>query len=708
MVNGNGVLTAPGALGLGEKVDALEQINQSVVGDAHPEQDAIAPPFGPTALLLFTAATAGDSLIPWGARPQARDIQLRSFWHTEPFLAGTVGSMALRNSALHWKISGQPKSAEAAALLLQNANLGAGWEDFCVRVTLDWLTQDKGAFVEIIRARDSETAPVTGINHLDANRCYPTGDPLNPVIYEDADGKYHRLRWYQVVQLLEMPAPVTFAREGAFWRLQYCALTRLLRAAQIVKAIGIHNEEKITGRFTKGIHLISGVTTTEVETALRDHQIKQDQMSLLRYDGMPPIVGSIDRKATVDSAYLPLATLPEGWDEEKAYKWYLTAMALSFGADYQDLAPLPGGGLGSGAQSEVLHRKSRGKGQAFWMQTMARLLNLHGVLPRNTQFEWDEDDIESDLTTAQVKKTRAEARKIRLDSGELLPEIAWQIALEEGDLTEDQYNELVRLAEVRKREEEAAAAEQLRQLQAATAAPAANAGASEGEDRTPASGGTSRASGGDEGQAEGEDRTAGGKAMTVIEPERTTKALMPVPFGTLIASRLHRMYAETADDVNGLGYFNTLDDRLAVGGAIGPALQTFEDLLREAGVWDILIRPEDADRLVEAGLKLWGQKDDDRAGPDDARLAFEDEVAGEVLRGFAEAKREFQRRLRELAEDSPSGILFGTRERRFVYDPVGRITRIIYPGMKQQEVLWEGDRFIEVRDVPLDEGVEVA
>lgn len=720
--NGTGVLTAPGALALDQKVEALEAINSSVVGDAHPEQDAIAPPFGPTALLLYTAAVAGETLSPWGARPQMRDIQLRAFWHTEPFLAGTIGSMALRNSALHWKITGEPRSSEAAALVLQNANLGNGWEDFCIRVSIDLLTQDKGAFVEIVRVRDSETAPVIGINHLDANRCYPTGDPLAPVVYEDADGKYHRLKWYQVVQLLEMPAPVTYAREGAFWRIQYCAVTRMLRAAQIVKSIGIYNEEKITGRFTKGIHLISGVTTTEVETALRDNQVKNDQMGLMRYEALPPIVGSIDRKATVETAYLPLAGLPDNWDEEKAYKWYLTIMALCFGADYQDLAPLPGGGLGSGQQSEVLHRKSRGKGQAFWMQMIARLLNLHGILPRNTQFEWDEDDPEADKTLAEVQKLRADARKTRLDSGELLPEIAWQIALEVGDLTEDQYNELVRLAAQRKAEEEAAAREQVAlQQQAAAATP--NAGASEGEDRTPASGGTSRASGGDRGSAPGEDRTAGGKdeqAMTVIEPTRETKALMPVPFGTLIASRLHRMYAQTADDVNGLGYFNTLDDRLAVGSAIGPALATFEDLLREAGVWDILIRPEDADRLIGAALKLWSAKED-RAGPDQARLEFEDEVAGEVLKGFAEAKRLFQARLRDLAAEQPAGIVVGTREaepvereitRRFEYDPAGRIIRILYPGVKAQEVEWDGDRPVEVRDVPLStdeaEGVAVA
>ena len=64
--------------------------------------------------------------------------------------------------------------------------------------------------------------------------------------------------------MLEMPAPHTPGDAGFFFKLQYCAVTRLLRAAQILRSLAIYKDEKIAGRFHRGIHLLRGISATAV------------------------------------------------------------------------------------------------------------------------------------------------------------------------------------------------------------------------------------------------------------------------------------------------------------------------------------------------------------------------------------------------------------------------------------------------------------
>lgn len=634
MVNGTGLWLPPSyqrEMSVEEKAASLEEINRanSAVTAAVPTTA-----FPVSTMLLFSLAQAGDEFGAWGSNPVLRDRQLRAFFPSEPFLASSIATIAARNAAMNWKITGAEQTAKIGAGILQNANFGAGWEHFISTVTIDLLSQDKGAFVETPRAADSPDAPVLAINHLDAGRCHPTGVPETPVIYEDANNVLHLLKWYEVVQLLEMPSPQTFNRLGFFYRLQYSSITRLLRAAQIIKSIGVYNEEKITGRFQRGIHLLTGVTAEEVRTALTRADFLADQAGLTRYM-QPAMVGSVDPKADVKAVTLDLASLPAGWDEEKSYKWYLTAISMALLTDYGELAPLPGGNLGTAAQSETMHLKSRGKGQGLFQQLIARLVNMHGVLPANVEFGWDEPDEEAAKVVAETRKTRAEERKLRIESGEINDEVAQRRALAEGDLTQEEYAVL-----------ESARAEQARLAAAALPNGVQNEDTVEGEERTGP--GAPRSSRLPSGAVEGEERTDERGLRTVSG----SRAASGVPFGTLITSRLHRAYSTTADDASTLGYFPVLADRLAVANAIGPALTLFEELLREAGVWDIEIAADDADRVLAAAAKALAETapSEERAGPDTERLDFEDEVADAIENGLARVRRELDERLHALVE----------------------------------------------------------
>lgn len=391
-----------------------------------------------TALLLF--AQVADEVEPWGRNIKLRDQQLRDFIPVEPTFLSALGIVCSANASFSWTIKGPPRLAEQYQTMLANANMGEGWENFVTKLSIDLYTQDSGAFVEIIRESDSPDAPVIGLANLDAARCFHTGHPDVPVLYQDRENSFHYLKWYQVATISDMPVPAE-GKPG----LQYCALTRLLRAVRILRDVSIYMQEKIGGRNTRAITLVRGVTPQAIQDAVAQHQSRLDSQGLMRFS-TPLMVGSVDPKTEVGFETLELAGLPDGFDLDLTMKQFINQLAMAFRRDYQDFAPLPGGNLGTSTQSEVLHEKARGKGPGEFRKLIANVVNWL-VLPTDVEFEWDEQDPSAEATEAQNKNVRATARKTRIDSGELTPEVARLIALEEGDLTQEQYDMLVEQAQ---------------------------------------------------------------------------------------------------------------------------------------------------------------------------------------------------------------------------------------------------------------------
>ena len=400
--------------------------------------EATGAPVAPDAshFILWSIAQFASAITAWGQRPKLRDKQLRDFVVSENFLNSALGAVCASNAGLSWKLEGPELSVAASQEMLLNAQWGDGWEEFVARISWDFYSQDNGAYIEIIRASDVPNAPVLGLNQLDAGRCWQTGNPEKPVIYQDRLGRYHQMESHQIALLQEMPSPIEFANLGPYYKLQYSAVTRLLKAAQIIQNISQYKDEKTGGRFARAIHLLRGVTPEAVQQAMAAKNVHADAAGQARY--MDPIlVGTVDPKADVSHDTIEMASLPDGFKEEESLKWYIAAMALAFGRDYQDFAPLPGGGLGTSNQSQILHLKSKGKGPALFMAKFSRILNFNGILPKSVEFKFVEPDIEAEIRQAELERARAETRKLRIDSFEINPEVARQIAADEGDLKDD-------------------------------------------------------------------------------------------------------------------------------------------------------------------------------------------------------------------------------------------------------------------------------
>jgi hypothetical protein len=390
---------------------------------------------------LFTSfAKAADGITPWGQNPLKRDQELREFYKSESWLASTVSSLAARNGAFSWTLEGPPRTCGQWQDRLHQSNFGKGWVHLMQQVSIDLMTVDNGAFAEVIRQGQSMNAPVLGLAHLDAGRCQRTGNLEYPVVYRDRENNEHKLAAYQVIDFTDCPST-----EETMNGVGLCAVSRALTYAQILRDVAIYHLEKISGRNPAALHIVGGVNTQQITDVLTKAAQNADDKMQLRWQ-LPAVMGTIDPTAKVDIATILLKALPDGFSMEEWMKWFIALMALAFGCEYQDLAPLPGGGLGTSQQSTVLHMKAKGKGPELFRKLIEHKLNFY-VLPENVTFKFTEEDFEAQQVQAGVRKTRAETRAARIASGEITPEVARQIAQDEGDL-KPEYLDMMAIEDV--------------------------------------------------------------------------------------------------------------------------------------------------------------------------------------------------------------------------------------------------------------------
>ena len=394
-------------------------------------QDRAKRTFAEGAPLTFRIAMVADMM--GGTGPsKTRDRALGTFWPTEPMLAGTIYSMAARMAAKDFKLTGPTRTKRKYKRLLLSADFGSGngWIAFLMKVTTDLLTQDNGAFIELLRPPGKgPTTAVRGIAHLDAQRCTRTGDPMQPVEYQSYGGTPRKLQWYEVLPMCDMPSPRE-EHKG----MGLCAVSRVLRKAQTLRDIGMYTRQKLAGKRTPGILFVQGVRRKDVEQAIEvamEQQLAEGETLYTR----PLVVTTMDSAVPVNTQMVELAGLPDGYSEDEAMKWYIATLALGFGTDYTDLAPLPGGNLGSATQATEMASRARGKGPGAILQQLELGINWW-VLPEGTEFQFISSDAAAERERIEQSGMRARARADRIASSEITTEQALQLAVLEGDAPE--------------------------------------------------------------------------------------------------------------------------------------------------------------------------------------------------------------------------------------------------------------------------------
>jgi hypothetical protein len=268
------------------------------------------------------------------------------------------------------------------------------------------------------------------------HNCIRTGDPEYPVLYTDRNGKPHKLAWYQVIPFSDFPSSIERMNGVG-----YCAVSRSLRLAQILRSIMLFKDEKITGRQYKQIHFVSGVSRQDIKDEMVRGQEEANNSGFVRFI-MPAILASLDPEKPVSTATIDLANLPDGFDFDQEMRWYISGLALDFGVDYQEFAPLPGGNIGSSQQSMILHRKSSGKGPAVFMRTLTESFRNYGILPRGTTMRFNDKDEQEELERQEVRTKAMEESAIAVNAGILSPEAAARALVFRGILEEKEIEGL--------------------------------------------------------------------------------------------------------------------------------------------------------------------------------------------------------------------------------------------------------------------------
>ncbi len=392
---------------------------------------------------VFWMARAGLSLSPWWSK--TRDVDLRSFWKKTDHLAGAIYTMEARMTSIPFKIIARNQSEsrhvreaeEATQKLVDSAQFGDGWINFFSKWLEDYLTQDNGAFAEIIGFGDP-TGPILGsplsIAHLDSLRCQRTGDPEYPVIYEADSGRMYKLHFTRVMMAAQMSSPIQ-----EMYGVGFCGVSRCVNVAQNLLDVLIYKQEKLGSRPHRTILITQGgLDPNDVRDAFTLAEGSMDSQGLSRYSKIVVAGSSSLQDANITS--IELSKLPDGFDEQTSVTLGMATIALAFGVDARELFPALQSGA-TRADALLQHLKQRGKGPGQIIQTVENLFNQK-YLPQHLQMVFDFQDDAQDRQAADTKKVRADSRLQNKNVGVMDQRTMREQMVTDGDITREQFERM--------------------------------------------------------------------------------------------------------------------------------------------------------------------------------------------------------------------------------------------------------------------------
>lgn len=398
------------------------------------------PPGGTTVLQLFVPSTPMSALLP-PSLPQGT-------WQRDKFLSITpradaqwgaaIGIAVAKVAALAWDVKSdiqlRSRRAHEMCMMADSAVGQGGWVSYIAKQVRDYTCTNMGAVTEIVRSSLSYGSRVVGINHLPAVRCRRTGDPDRPIIYIDKSGREHILRWWQVMYFSDLPDPDEVTYGGGL-----CAAERAY--PQIIKMAALENYvyEKVSGSRPLAIHVINGLRTDQIEDAIKQAEEDQARSGFTSYMGAV-IMATIKPDAGPAIATIPLAELPDGFDAVNERARADLIYSNSLGLDPQDLVPLSNTPLGTAAQSQILHEKSKGRGLMMFRQAFVHGINQL-VLDDKTKFIFAERDYDDQVKQSQISIQRAQVAEGRIRAQITTPDQERQLLVDLDELPKDFISE---------------------------------------------------------------------------------------------------------------------------------------------------------------------------------------------------------------------------------------------------------------------------
>lgn len=382
--------------------------------------------------MLFQVGTVAENIPAWSIYPWARDRALRSFYKTEPIMAGAVYTMTARLSALQYQLNGREELHEDIDFMLDNADYGNGFQVLISKTVNDLSTQDNGAFWELVGEGNPDGellgGVALGVNYLDPQQCYRTYDPEYPVLYIDPlKGKQHKLHKSRVVMFSSMPQPNELARGVGV-----SPLSRALLSVQLMQSIQRYRYEKTSGQFERAIGYGTGMTTATLKNLLDQVTLDDENSGFVRFGKIPFFVSP---RKEVALNILDLASIPDGFDLMSETEIYVMTVALAFGIDARELWAATQTGA-TKADASIQHLKTRGKGLADLINQLERAVNKY-LMPDGMDFEYDFVDDEHDKGVAETNKVKADTLTTIKNAGGLSAVQYQAMLIHEGVLDEN-------------------------------------------------------------------------------------------------------------------------------------------------------------------------------------------------------------------------------------------------------------------------------
>jgi hypothetical protein len=197
--------------------------------------------------LVMWLASANELIPAWWSKK--RDIELRSFWKRVDYLSGAIYTLESRMTTIPFSVVPKDNSVDAhvrqaekfGEILNEASEFGSGWVTFFGKWIEDILTQDNGAFAEVIGPGEPD-GPLMGapfsIANLDSARCIRTSDPEFPVVYQDKKKGKFKLHHTRVAFASMMTSPMEEMNGVGF-----CGVSRCINTAQHLLDILVYKQE---------------------------------------------------------------------------------------------------------------------------------------------------------------------------------------------------------------------------------------------------------------------------------------------------------------------------------------------------------------------------------------------------------------------------------------------------------------------------------
>lgn len=366
--------------------------------------------------------------------PNWRDRYLRQFSRTESMVASAIYSMKTRIGTLNYNLNGPPRVKKFSQELLNNPAQGMNGDNLSSivqKISDDLDTSDNGAFLELWRAGRADKAPpkgapVVGFAHLDSRLCWRSFDPEFPVWYTDpVTGLIRKIHKERVVYSADNVQPIELARGIGF-----CAVSRALRMVRVFRSMQIFVDEKVSGRFTRALGAISGVSAGQVKKALQNHQDNADSKGYVVYNDIPFLIDpSTEGRNDIKILLQDLASIPDGFNFRDDADLYAYILAFCWGVDAREFWPATQSGA-TKADATVQNMKARGRGIGNRIQTVEYM--LRAALPETVEFEYDFSDDDQDEAQARIQGMRLNNLSTLQRDGALNPLELRAIAIAEG------------------------------------------------------------------------------------------------------------------------------------------------------------------------------------------------------------------------------------------------------------------------------------